>query len=61
MVNESWLEDEMRETTDLLRKRLEELNDTRVDSLTKIDVEEIERIYKTPCHIKCLSEKKEGR
>ena len=50
--NRTWMDVEMDETMELLRKKLEELNDIHVDDLEHEDVECLEKIYKTIYYIK---------
>lgn len=51
MTDKTWLEVEMDESLSLLRKRLEELNDTHKDDVD-MDVScEIEKIYKAIYYI----------
>ena len=47
MEKESWIEVEMRESIDLLRKRLEYLNGLDPDEVDEDTVCEIHRIYET--------------
>lgn len=46
MDDRTWIEVEMDETTSLLRKRLEELNNTDISRLDCDDIHEIHEIYK---------------
>lgn len=54
-TEKSWLEVEMGESVDLLRKRLEELNDTPKDEVDEEVVCELEKIYKTLYYIHCVN------
>lgn len=54
METKSWLEVEMEETITLLRKRLEDLNETDPKDVDEDVVCEIERIYRTLEHIREL-------
>lgn len=51
MTDKSWLMVEMEESITLLRKRLEELNNLRVEEVDEDVVCEIEKIYKTIYYI----------
>ena len=50
----SWLEVEMDETMNLLRKKLEELNNLDVDELNEDDVHCMKDIYKVIYYIKTI-------
>lgn len=50
--NRTWMEVEMEESIDLLRKKLEELNNIHIDDLDHDDIECLERIYKTIYYIR---------
>ena len=54
MMDKSWLEVEMGESVDLLRKRLEEINNISADRLDENDIHEMHEIYKTLHMIKML-------
>lgn len=54
MESKSWLEVEMEESQTLLRKRLEELNNTPPDEVDEDIVCELEKIYKALYYIKCI-------
>lgn len=51
MTDKSWLEVEMEESVTLLRKRLEELNDTHKDEVDEEVVREVKDIYKSLYYI----------
>lgn len=51
MTDKSWLEVEMEESVTLLRKRLEELNDTPKDEVDEETVREVKDIYKSLYYI----------
>lgn len=51
MTEKSWLEVEMEESVVLLRKRLEEINDTHKDEVDEEVVHEIKDIYKSLYYI----------
>lgn len=51
MTDKSWLEVEMEESVTLLRKRLEEINDTHKDEVDEETVREIKDIYKSLYYI----------
>lgn len=51
MTEKSWLEVEMEESVTLLRKRLEEINDTHKDEVDEETVREIKDIYKSLYYI----------
>lgn len=51
MTEKSWLEVEMEESVDLLRKRLEEINDTHPDEVDEETVREVKDIYKSLYYI----------
>lgn len=55
-MEKSWLEVEMDETMDLLRKRLEAVNNKHSDDLDDDDISELERIYHTMHHIICCKQ-----
>ena len=57
METKSWLDVEMDESKTLLRKRLEDLNNTPHDEVDADTVCEIEKIYKALWYIKQLSTK----
>ena len=57
MESKSWLEVEMDESKTLLRKRLEDLNNTSHEDVDADVVCEIEKIYKTLWYIKQLCTK----
>ena len=57
MESKSWLEVEMEESQTLLRKRLEELNNTPPDEVDEDVVCELEKIYKAFYYIKCIQTK----
>ena len=57
MESKSWLEVEMDESKTLLRKRLEDLNNTSHDDVDADVVCEIEKIYKALWYIHQLSPK----
>lgn len=46
-MDKTWIEIEREETTDLFRKKLEELNEIHPDHLDCNDIEMIYRIHKT--------------
>ena len=54
MESKSWLEVEMGESQTLLRKGLEELNNTPSDEVDEDVVCELEKIYKSLYYIHCL-------
>lgn len=54
METKSWLEVEMDESVTLLRKRLEELNETDSEDVDEDVICELERIYRTLMHIREL-------
>lgn len=54
MESKSWLEVEMEESQTLLRKRLEELNNTHAEDVDEDTVCELEKIYKALYYIHCL-------
>lgn len=51
MPDKSWLEVEMEESVTLLRKRLEEINDTPKDEVDEETVREVKDIYKSLYYI----------
>ncbi len=51
MTEKSWLEVEMEESVDLLRKRLEEINNTHPDEVDEETVREVKDIYKSLYYI----------
>ena len=51
MAEKSWLEVEMEESVDLLRKRLEEINNTHPDEVDEETVREVKDIYKSLYYI----------
>lgn len=51
MTDKSWLEVEMEESVDLLRKRLEEINNTHPDEVDEETVREVKDIYKSLYYI----------
>lgn len=51
MTDKSWLEVEMEESVTLLRKRLEEINDTPKDEVDEETVREVKDIYKSLYYI----------
>lgn len=51
MTEKSWLEVEMEESVVLLRKRLEEINDTYKDEVDEEVVREVKDIYKSLYYI----------
>lgn len=51
MTEKSWLEVEMEESVTLLRKRLEEINDTPKDEVDEEVVREVKDIYKSLYYI----------
>ena len=51
MTEKSWLEVEMEESVDLLRKRLEEVNNTHPDEVDEETVREVKDIYKSLYYI----------
>lgn len=55
MEEKSWLEVEMQESMDLLRKRLEKLNNLPVEDLDEEIVCEIKNIYKAIYYIKSIT------
>lgn len=57
-MEKTWLEVEMEETIDLLRKKLEMINTWEADELSHEDIQSLKDIYKTIYYIKCI--KKEG-
>lgn len=54
MEKESWIEVEMRESTDLLRKRLERINATEPDEADCDTVHEIREIYQAMHYLVCV-------
>lgn len=54
--DKSWLEVEIKETVTLLRKKLEEINETRTSSVTDSTLCNLKNIYKTLYYIKALKE-----
>lgn len=57
--NKTWLEVEMEESVELLRKRLETINDYDSELVDDDTVRELEKIYKCLLHIKCLKDNKQ--
>ena len=51
MTEKSWLEVEMEESVDLLRKRLEEVNNTHPDEVDEETVREVKDIFKSLYYI----------
>lgn len=51
MTEKSWLEVEMEESVTLLRKRLEEINNTHPDEVDEETVREVKDIYKSLYYI----------
>lgn len=51
MTDKSWLEVEMEESVDLLRKRLEEINNAHPDEVDEETVREVKDIYKSLYYI----------
>lgn len=51
MTEKSWLEVEMEESVDLLRKRLEEINNTHQDEVDEETIREVKDIYKSLYYI----------
>lgn len=51
MTEKSWLEVEMEESVTLLRKRLEEINDTHKDEVDEETIREVKDIYKSLYYI----------
>lgn len=47
MGDKTWLEVEMEESISLLRKKLDEINDTNVEDLDSDDLHDMHRIYQT--------------
>ena len=57
MEVKGWLEVEMEESETLLRKRLEELNNTHPEDVDEDIICELEKIYKALYYIKCIKKK----
>lgn len=57
--NKTWLEVEMEESVELLRKRLETINAYDSELVDDDTVRELEKIYKCLLHIKCLKDNKQ--
>lgn len=57
--NKTWLEVEMEESVELLRKRLETINAYDSELVDDDTVRELEKIYKCLLHIRCLKDNKQ--
>ena len=51
----SWFEEEMKESVELLRKKLEKMNAMEVEEVNSQELDNFKDIYKTFYYIACLS------
>lgn len=54
MDNRTWMQTEMNETENLLRKKLEEMNDMEPDEVDEEDIHAFKNIYKSLYYISLL-------